>query len=104
MTLIFNSMKAKPLIAENDFEINPSNYSGSKIPRFFPSDGRYCNERGHMNYGVFRATEYVNRKAAPILDAIVTYFNSESQEERDTALETLKEVANQYKERLNPEP
>ena len=90
-------MKAKPLLTENDFEINPSNYSGSKIPRFFPSDGRYSNERGHMNYGVFRATEYVNRKAAPLLDALVTYFNSEDEEEVKTALTALKEFAEQYK-------
>lgn len=90
-------MKAKPLLTENDFVVNPERYSGTKIPKFYPCADEYAKERGSMNYGVFRATEYVNRKAAPLLDALVTYFNSENQSEKDTALETLRGIAGQYK-------
>jgi len=90
-------MKAKPLLTENDFVLNPKGYFGSKIPRFHPCEGEHAQVHGSMNYGVFRATEYVNRKSAPLLDALVTYFNSEDQQEKGAALETLREIAMQYK-------
>ena len=90
-------MKAKPLLTDNDFVVNPDNYSGSKIPRYYPCEGEHSEEHGSINYGVFRATEYANRKSAPLLDALVTYFNSEDEEEMKTAFGILKEIAEQYK-------
>lgn len=90
-------MKAKPLLTENDFVVNPNGYFGSKIPRYYPCEGPHASEHGSSNYGVFRATEYVNRKAAPLLDALVTYFNSEDEDELKNAFGTLKEIAEQYK-------
>ena len=90
-------MKAKPFLSDEDFVVNPNGYFGSKIPKYQPCEGEYATQHGSSNYGVFRATEYVNRKAQPILDAIVTYFNSDVKDERDGALDILKEIAEQYK-------
>lgn len=90
-------MKAKPLITDDDFVVNPHNYSGSKIPRYYPCEGEHSSDHGSINYGVFRATEYVNRKTAPLLDALVTYFNSEDQDEKNTAFDILNEIAGRYK-------
>jgi hypothetical protein len=89
-------MKAKPLIGENDYVTNPSGYFGSKIPWFYPTEGKYAKERGHMNYGVFRATEYANRKAGEVLDALVTFFYEEDQGLKNAAYEELCEIAKKY--------
>jgi hypothetical protein len=89
-------MKAKPLIDKDDYVINPAGYFGKKIPFFYPAEGEYTKERGHMNYGVFRATEYANRKAGEILDALVTFFYEEDEKQRNAAYEELHEIANAY--------
>ena len=89
-------MKAKPLIDNNDYVVNPSDYSGQKIPKFYPCSGEYAKERGHMNYGVFRATEYANRKACEVLDAVVTLFYGENQGLKDSAYEELRRIAEVY--------
>ena len=89
-------MKAKPLIGDNDYAVNPSGYFGQKIPWFYPCSGEYAKERGGMNYGVFRATEYANRKASEVLDAVVTFFYGENQDLKDDAYEELKRIAETY--------
>ena len=89
-------MKAKPLIDKDDYVINPAGYFGKKIPFFYPTEGEYTKERGHMNYGVFRATEYANRKASGILEAVVVFFYGENQDQKDSAYEELKKIAETY--------
>lgn len=89
-------MKIKPLIDDADYVINPEGYFGQKIPWFFPCSGPYAEEHGSMNYGVFRATEYANRKAGEILDAVVTLFYGENQDLKDNAYEELKRIAEVY--------
>lgn len=89
-------MKAKPLIDDNDYILNPSGYFGSKIPWFYPCSGEYAKERGGMNYGVFRATEYANRKASEVLDAVVTFFYEEDEKQRNAAYEELHKMAKTY--------
>lgn len=90
-------MKAKPLIDEDDYVANPVGYFGKKIPFFYPTEGEYSKERGHMNYGVFRATEYANRKASEVLDALVAFFYEEDEKQRNTAYEELREIAKAYR-------
>ena len=89
-------MKAKPLIDDSDYVVNPSGYFGKKIPFFYPTKGEYAKEHGHMNYGVFQATEYANRKASEVLDAVVTLFYGENQGLKDDAYEELKRIAETY--------
>ena len=90
-------MKAKLLIGDDDYAANPKGYFGQKIPWFFPCSGPYAEEHGSMNYGVFRATEYANRKASEVLDAVVTLFYGEDQELKDNAYEELKRIAETYR-------
>ena len=90
-------MKAKPLIDEDDYVTNPAGYFGKKIPFFYPTEGKYSKERGHMNYGVFRATEYANRKASEVLDALVAFFYEEDEKQRNAAYEELREIAKAYR-------
>ena len=89
-------MKATPLIDEDDYVNNPTGYFGKKIPFFYPSEDEYAKERGHMNYGVFRTTEYANRKVGEILDALVTFFYEEDEKQRNVAYEELREIAKTY--------
>lgn len=90
-------MKAKPLIDEGDYVTNPVGYFGKKIPFFYPTEGEYAKEHGHMNYGVFRAAEYANRKASEVLDALVAFFYEEDEKERNAAYEELREIAKAYR-------
>ena len=91
-------MKAKLLIGPDDFVVNPNKYFVKKIPKFYPTDTmEYSTERGHFNYGVFRSVEYANAKAAPLLNAVVSYVYGETQDDRDAALEILQKLAEDYK-------
>ena len=89
-------MKAKQLIDSDDFVLNPNGYFGKKIPHYHPCEGENALVHGSINYGVFRATEYANKKAAPLLDALVTFVYEKDEEEKEKALEALKEIAEQY--------
>ena len=89
-------MKAKPLIDKDDYVINPARCFGKKIPFFYLTEGEYTKERGHMNYGIFRATEYANRKAGEVLDALVTFFYEEDEKQKNAAYEELREIAKTY--------
>ena len=91
-------MKAKNLIDKEDCVDNPSKpVLGGKIPRFnILKNDSYHTERGCMNYGVFLATSLANRKAAPILNALVTYFYEENGKEKEAAFSELKQLAQRY--------
>ena len=74
-------MKIKPFINIDDVILNPECSFSKKIPFFYPCG---TMERGHMNYGVFRAVQYANRKADGIIRALATYFeNGEGKNEAE---------------------
>ena len=89
-------MKAKPLIGQEDFKLVDSGYFSKKIPRL-KLGGLYSVERGHFNYGASLTSNYANQKIAPLLNALVTYFYSDKEDEKCEAYETIKEYAEQYK-------
>ena len=70
---------------------------GEKLPWFDLSKcSDYHTERGHLNYGVFLTTNLANRRAQPILDALVTYFYEENDKEKEAAFSELKQLAQRY--------
>lgn len=50
----------------------------------------------NMNYGVFRAVQYANRKADGIIRALATYF--ENGEGKNEAEKELREIIKEYTE------
>lgn len=92
-------MKAKTLITENDFALNHAGVT-KKLPKFDTNDGsEYSELRGHLNYGISLAVGMANRRAAPILNAVVGYFYGEDEVEREKCLSVLKEIADEYKDK-----
>lgn len=84
-------MKTKPFIDTEDIILNPERSFSKKIPFFYPCG---TTERGHMNYGVFRAVQYANRKADGIIRALAAYFgNGEGKEEAE---KELREIVEKY--------
>lgn len=91
-------MKAKTLITEKDFALNHAGVT-KKLPKFNTNDGsKYSELRGHLNYGISLAVGMANRRAAPILNAVVGYFYGEDEVEREKCLSVLKEIADEYKD------
>ena len=90
----------KNLINDEDFVCNPETYVlDDKLPTFYlsKSDDELKTARGCFNYGVFLATKFANQKAAPILEAIVTYFTTDkNEEEHEKAFNKLKEIVMNY--------
>jgi hypothetical protein len=86
-------MKTKPFIDTEDIILNPERSFSKKIPFFYPCE---TIEHGHMNYGVFRAVQYANRKADGIIRAITIYFGDG--EGKDEAEKELREVVKKYTE------
>lgn len=86
-------MKTKPFIDTEDIILNPERSFSKKIPFFFPCG---TTERGHMNYGVFRAVQYANRKADGIIRALATYFGNGGGKEE--AEKELREIVEKYTE------
>ena len=86
-------MKTKPFIDTKDIVINPERSFSKEIPFFYPCG---TTERGHMNYGVFRAVQYANRKTDSIIRALAVYFgNGEGKEEAE---KELREIVEKYTE------
>lgn len=86
-------MKTKPFIDAEDIILNPERSFSKKIPFFYPCG---TTERGHMNYGVFRAVQYANRKADGIIRALATYFgNGDGKEDAE---KELRDIVEKYTE------
>jgi hypothetical protein len=86
-------MKTKPFIGTEDIVLNSEHSFSKKIPFFFPCG---TTERGHMNYGVFRAVQYANKKADGIIRALAAYFgNGEGKQEAE---KELREIVEKYTE------
>ena len=95
-------MKAKLLIRDEDYVVNPTKLLyGDFIPKFtFPESGKpeYVDGRAGMNYGAFLVEKLANNRAKPILNNLVNYFFSEDMTIRALALQNLKKIAEEYKE------
>jgi len=92
-------MKAKPLISDSDYVVNPREpLFGDRIPKFiFGKDADvYVDGRAGMNYGAFLVEKLANKRAAPILNNLVTLCYSEDALECAHALTNLRKIIADY--------
>lgn len=92
-------MKAKLLITDNDYVVNPTEpLFGDRIPKFIfgSQNNEYVDGRAGMNYGAFLVEKLANKRAAPILNNLVTLCFSEDALESARALTNLRKIAAEY--------
>ena len=93
-------MKAKPLISNGDYVVNPTKpLFGDRIPKFtFPESGKpeFMDGRAGMNYGAFLVEKLANKRAAPILNNLVTLCYGEDALECAHALTNLRKIIADY--------
>ena len=92
-------MKAKPLISDGDYVVNPTEpLFGDRIPKFIFGNkvDAYVDGRAGMNYGAFLVEKLANKRAAPILNNLVTLCFSEDALESARALTNLRKIAAEY--------
>ena len=94
-------MKAKLLIRDEDYVINPvKKLFGDRIPKFIfgHRPDIYEDGRAGMNYGAFLVEKLANKRANPILNNLVAYFYEEDEGKRAVALDNLRKIAEEYKD------
>lgn len=92
-------MKAKPLISDGDYVVNPAEpLFGDRIPKFIFGKNAdvYADGRAGMNYGAFLVEKLANKRAAPILNNLVTLCYSEDALECAHALTNLRKIIADY--------
>lgn len=93
-------MKAKSLITIDDYVVNPNKPLFNKIPKFIfhNKEDKFIADRSGINYGTFKVEELANKRAQPILNAIVTYFFESDEKLKEKSFSYLKSIAEEYKE------
>lgn len=92
-------MKAKPLISDSDYVVNPTEpLFGDRIPKFIFGNhvDVYVDGRAGMNYGAFLVEKLANKRAAPMLNNLVTLCYSEDALECARALTNLRKIIADY--------
>ena len=90
-------MRAKPFLADYDFVMNRPAISETR----YRSSIRW---KGGIPWNADISTtgcsvpQNANRKASPILEAIVSLYFGENEEERASASDTLRQIAENYKQ------